>query len=409
MASIKSSTLCALAAVSALGNWNSIAADAGSVEERLKKLETQVDGLQKENTELKKELGYDPKKPAAFIRGAGKESKMTLGGFLHLQAEFGDSPDARFNGIEDRFLLRRARVNVQGSFLENFDYKAEIDFGANSLSEQTGSRGAVTDFFLNWNKYEYANLKAGQYKTHFGWEQILSDTKLLTIERSLPNDRLTDGRQIGTSVTGAILEKRVSYAIGMFNGTSVNNSFNDNDHFMYTARIQGNALKTEWNKKPVEWNVGANVLTSKDSGVSKSGFGFDLVAGGAVDNLFTGDRNAWGLDTQLKVGPFDVQAEYLRNRFEPDNSTPANGFEADGFYVLGGYYILPNSLQAVIKFEGFDPDKGEAGNSTEVWTFGLNYYIKGDDLKLMANYLYGDQDGVGEGKGRLLLRAQVIF
>ena len=48
MASIKSSTLCALAAVSALGNWNSIAADAGSVEERLKKLETQVDGLQKE-------------------------------------------------------------------------------------------------------------------------------------------------------------------------------------------------------------------------------------------------------------------------------------------------------------------------------------------------------------------------
>lgn len=409
MVSIKTTTLCALAAVSALGTWNSSAADAGSVEERLKKLESQVDGLQKENTELKKELGYDPKKPAAFLRGAGKESKMTLGGFLHLQAEFGDSPDARFNGIEDRFLLRRARVNIQGSFLENFDYKAEIDFGANSLSEQTGSRGAVTDFFLNWNKYEYANLKAGQYKTHFGWEQILSDTKLLTIERSLPNDRLTDGRQIGTSVTGAVLEKRVSYAIGLFNGSSVNNSFNDNDHFMYTARIQGTVLKTDDKKWPVEWNVGVNALSSKDAGISKSGFGFDLVPGGAADNLFTGDRNAWGLDTQVKVGPFDVQAEYLQNRFEPDNSTPANGFEAAGWYVLGGYYVVPKYLQAVLKFEGFDPDKGEAGNSSEVWTFGLNYYIKGDDLKLMANYLYGDQDGVGEGKGRMLLRAQVMF
>lgn len=406
---MKSSTIYALAAISALGTWNAGAADASSVDERLKKLEGLVEGLQKENIELKKELGYDPKKPAAFIRGAGKESKMTLGGFLHLQAGFGDSPDGRFNGIEDRFLLRRARVNVQGSFLENFDYKAEIDFGANSLGEQTGSRGAVTDFFLNWNKYEYANIKAGQYKTHFGWEQILSDTRLLTIERSLPNDRLTDGRQIGASVTGAILDKRVSYAIGMFNGTSVNNSFNDNDHFMYTARIQGTVLKTDDKDWPVEWNAGANALTSKDAGVSKSGFGFDLVAGGAVDNLFTGDRNAWGLDTQVKVGPFDFQAEYLRNRFEPDNSTPANGFEADGFYVLGGYFILPKYLQAVIKFEGFDPDKGEAGNTTEVWTFGLNYYVKGDDLKLMANYLYGDQDGVGEGKGRLLLRAQVMF
>lgn len=406
MASMKKTALCALAAASALGTWNSTAADAGSVEERLKKLESQVDGLQKENTELKKELGYDPKKPATFVKEAGKGSKMTLGGFLHLQAEFGDSPDARYNGIEDRFLMRRARINVQGSFLENFDYKAEIDFGANSLSEQTGSRGALTDLFLNWNKFEYANLKAGQYKTHFGWEQIVSDTKLLTIERSLPNDRLTDGRQIGASVTGAVLEKRLSYAIGMFNGTSVNNSFNDNDHFMYTARIQGTVLKTDDKKWPVEWNVGLNGLTSKDGGtggtITKGGLGF-------TGNNFSGDRNAWGVDTQVKVGPFDVQAEYIRSRFEPDNNTPANGFEADGWYLLGGYFVVPKYLQAVVKFEGFDPNKGAAGNSSEVWTFGLNYYIKGDDLKLMANYLYGDQDGVGEGKGRLLLRAQVMF
>ena len=399
---MKPSTIYAIAAISALGTWNAAAADAPSVDERLKKLESVVDGLQKENVELKKELGYDPKKPVAFVKAAGKESKMTLGGFLQLQAEFGDSPDARFNGIEDRFLMRRARINVQGSFLENFDYKLEIDLGANSLSEQTGSRGALTDLFLNWNKFEYANIKAGQYKTHFGWEWIVSDAKLLTIERSLPSDRLTDGRQVGTSVTGSVLEKRLSYAVGMFNGTSVNNSFNDNDHFLYTARVQGTAVKTEWNKRPVEWNVGVNALSSKDAGISKSGLGL-------TGNLFTGDRNAWGLDTQVKVGLFDLQAEYLRNRFQPGNSTPANGFEADGWYVLGGFYVVPKYFQTVVKYETFDPDSGVNNNTSDVWTFGLNYYIKGDDLKLMANYLYGDQDGVGEGKGRLILRAQVMF
>ena len=406
---MKSSTIYAIAAISALGTWNAAAADAPSVDERLKKLESVVDGLQKENAELKKELGYDPKKPATFVKAAGKEQRMILGGFVQLQAGFGDSPDARFNGIEDQFLIRRARVNLQGSFLENFDYKLEMDLGANSLSEKTGSSAQLTDLYLNWNKFEYANIKAGQYKTHYGWEQLASDTKMLTIERSLPNDRLTDGRQIGTSVTGAVLEKRMSYAVGMFNGTSVNNSFNDNDHFMYTARVQGSAVKTEWNKMPVEWNVGVNALSSKDAGVAKAGYGFDLVAGGAVDNLFTGDRNAWGLDTQVKVGPFDFQAEYIRNRFEPDNSTPANGFEADGWYVLAGYYVMPKYLQAVVKYEVFDPNIGVSNNSSDVLTFGLNYYIKGDDLKLMVNYLYGDQDGVGEGKGRLILRAQVMF
>ena len=399
---MKPSTIYAIAAISALGTWNAAAADAPSVDERLKKLESVVDGLQKENVELKKELGYDPKKPVAFVKSAGKGSKMILGGYLQLQAEFGDSPDARFNGIEDRFLMRRARVNIQGSFLENFEYKLEMDLGANSITEKTGASGQLADLFLNWNKFEYANIKAGQYKTHFGWEQIVSDTKMLTIERSLPNDRLTDGRQVGTSVTGSVLEKRLSYAVGMFNGTSVNNSFNDNDHFLYTARVQGTAVKTEWNKRPVEWNVGVNALSSKDAGISKSGLGL-------TGNLFTGDRNAWGLDTQVKVGLFDLQAEYLRNRFEPGNSTPANGFEADGWYVLGGFYVVPKYFQTVVKYETFDPDSGVNNNTSDVWTFGLNYYIKGDDLKLMANYLYGDQDGVGEGKGRLILRAQVMF
>ena len=74
----------------------------------------------------------------------------------------------------------------------------------------------------------------------------------------------------------------------------------------------------------------------------------------------------------------------LRNRYEPDNSTPANGFEADGWYVLGAYFIVPKYLQAVVRFENFDPDKGLSGNTSDVWTFGMNYYIKGDDLKLMA-------------------------
>ena len=406
---MKSSTIHALAAVSLLGTSQAVAADAPSVDERLKKLEGLVEGLQKENADLKKELGYDPKKPAAFTRAGGKESKMTLGGFLQLQSEFGKSPDGRFNGIEDRFLMRRARVNLQGTFLEHFDYKAEMDLGANSLSEQTGSRAQLTDLFLNWNRYEFANVKVGQYKTHYGWEQILSDTKVLTVERSLPNDRLTDGRQMGAGVMGSVLDKRLSYAVSLFNGTSVNNSFNDNDHFMYVARLQGTAVKTEVNKLPVEWNLGINGLTTKDNGVSKSGLGIDAVAGGAVDNSFVGDRNAWGVDTQFKFGPVDLFAEYLRSRFEPDNSVPANGFEADGWYLMGAYYLAPKYLQALVRFESFDPDHSVKGNTTDVWTFGLTYYIKGDDLKLMANYLYGDQDGVSGHKGRLLLRAQVVF
>ena len=411
---MKTLILCALAAAGALGSWNAAAADAGSVEERLKKLETQVEGLQKENISLKKELGYDPKASATFVKETGKGSKLSLGGFLQGQAEFGDSPDVRFDGLNDRALLRRARVSVTGAFLENFDYKIEFDLSANTLGASTGARGQLTDYFLNWNRYEFANLKFGQYKTHFGWEQILSDTKTLTIERSLPNDRLTDGRQIGASVTGALLEKRLSYAVGVFNGSGVNTSNNDDDQFMTTARVQGTALKTEWNKWAVEANVGANVLVSRDTSVSKTGFGFGTATTAAGTNIFEGRRAAWGVDTQVKVGPFDVQAEYLRSYFEPKNNTPSNDTIADGFYITTGYYILPKQFQAILRWETFDPHEGRADDRTDVWTFGLNYYLKGDDLKLMANYLLGSQspgtaDGRRDGRGRVLLRAQMMF
>ena len=120
------------------------------------------------------------------------------------------------------------------------------------------------------------------------------------------------------------------------------------------------------------------------------------------------------MDTQVKVGPFDVQAEYLRSYFEPKNNTPSNDTIADGFYITTGYYIVPKQFQAILRWETFDPHEGRADDRTDVWTFGLNYYIKGDDLKLMANYLLGSQspgtaDGRRDGRGRVLLRAQMMF
>ena len=42
----------------------------------------------------------------------------------------------------------------------------------NSLSEQTGYRAQITDAFINWNRYSFANVKIGQFKTPFGYEQL---------------------------------------------------------------------------------------------------------------------------------------------------------------------------------------------------------------------------------------------
>lgn len=86
-------------------------ARATDLDERLKTLEKAVISLQEENKELKSQLGWDGKAPLVVAKPGGKESKITIGGLVHGQAEFGGTPDARFSGIEDRALLRRARVS----------------------------------------------------------------------------------------------------------------------------------------------------------------------------------------------------------------------------------------------------------------------------------------------------------
>jgi len=336
---------------------------------------------------------------------------VTLGGFVQGQAEFGNVPDARYTGIEDRFLLRRARVNLSGLVTENFDFRVEVDFGANSLSEKTGYSGQFTDVYLNWNRYSFANLKFGQFKTPFGYEQLVADPKLLTIERSLSNDRLTDSRQIGLGAAGDFLKKRLGYSAGIFNGSGVNNSFNDNPRFMAVGRLTGVPIEGTLAKQPVRWAVGVNALATHDNGISKGGFGFDSTTNTAArDNLFTGDRTSWGVDTQFKWGQFGAEAEFLRTRFEPSNAFPRSTLDAQGWYAMLTYFIVPSKLQFLAKYEQFDPNLDTSGNTSSTYTLGLTYYVKGDSLKFAVNYLLGSpRAGLQDNQSRLLTRFQFCF
>lgn len=403
-----SPALCLSLALLTLGPvTQSFGAEPASVEDRLSQLEKTVQALQKENTDLKTQLGYDGKTPLVFAKPGGKEKSLKVGGYIQGNFETGDAPDARWNGIEDRALLRRARLAVTGNFQENFDFKLEGEFGAGALSEQTGYRAQIADAFLNWNKYEFANVKFGQFKTPFGYEQLVADTRVVTIERSLPNDRLTDSRQIGLGVSGDFFKKRLSYSVGAFNGSGVNNSFNDNESFMWAGRLNGVAYQGKIADRDARVAFGVNGLTTRDKGIVKAGFGFPTVA--TVANSFTGRRSSYGVDAQLKWWWFGLEAEYLLSHFEHSSRVPFDDLDAEGWYVLATADVWPKILQMLVKYETFDPNRDLAGNSSDVWTFGLNYFIKGDDLKLSLNYLLGDAAGARNDQGRVIARMQLVF
>jgi phosphate-selective porin len=131
------------------------------------------------------------------------------------------------------------------------------------------------------------------------------------------------------------------------------------------------------------------------------------------------ERNAWSVDGWLRFGPFDLIAEYLDESVDarrgPALQPTFHDFDPHGWYVQGSYFIIPKKLQAVAKWEELEPDQ-VADDGIQSFTGGLNYYIHGDAIKIMANYVHTWSDfrqahpQFGDDQfDEVILRMQVMF
>src|SRR5881392_842920 len=367
---------------------------------------------------LKKTITYDGKtyvekavvveeKAPVYVQQRGAELKLVLGGFIQMNFEDGDVSafEGRFGqtALKDRFRLRRARINLTGDFAEQFDFKVEGDFENSDGINSNRTAFSGTDIFINWHQFAEANVKAGQWKAPFGLEQITPDPSLIIIERSLPTGAITPERQIGVQLWGKPFtniwpaqKDLLTYYAGIFNGNGRNVSVNDNNNFMYVGRLELMPFKGKMFGQDSSLKLGADVLNSRDDKGTNISQTLNLLVnsdGSLSPYVLPGadERTAWGVDASLKLGPFDLIGEYME---EHVNGRTVNGvapgfndFTTNGYYVTAAYYLIPKKLQAAVRWEALNP--GQMGNDgIRSITGGLNYYIHGDDIKLMANYIH---------------------
>ena len=416
-----------------------LGAQTSSESERLQKLERAVDLLEKRNAELQSEISslkaqqaalvpegkmktkiisegktyvekgvVEEAKVPVYVQQAGSELKLVLGGFIQTNFEDGDVSafEGRFGktALKDRFRLRRARIGMTGDFAENFDFKIEGDFEQNdgtSPSNRVDFSG--TDIWVNWHQFPAAQIKVGQYKAPFGLEQLTPDTALLIIERSNTTGAITPDRQIGVELWGKPLtniwpaqKDLLTYYAGIFNGNGRNINNNDNNNFMYVGRLELMPFKGKVFGQASSLKLGGDALNSRDdAGTNISQSGNLLVNSDGSLSPFTlpgaDERTAWGVDAWFNLGPFDLIGEYLQEKV---NGRTVNGvppgfanFTTDGFQITSGFFLIPKKFQAAVQWQYLNP--GQKGNDgIYSVTGGLNYYIHGNDLKLMLNYIH---------------------
>jgi hypothetical protein len=100
-------------------------------------------------------------------------------------------------------------------------------------------------------------------------------------------------------------------------------------------------------------------------------------------------RVAFGGDEMFTWGPVTLNAEYLQTHYH-DALSSIHDFTSTGYWILGGYQIVPKRWELVGKWETFSPGQLPSDDLRTV-TGGINWYARGKgpgDITLMLDYMH---------------------
>jgi phosphate-selective porin len=343
---------------------------------------------EQEAAEKKKDFNVTAKRP------------LTLSGYSQFQfrSAVEDDQGKRF---ADSLFFRRGRLSLGGKLTDEVDYKLQVeltgsrkvlesvDFTRQTSKSATVGRPVVLDLALGYQLprgMPGGRIVAGQFKIPFSQENLISSSDLETINRSQLGEQLVPGRDIGSqgrdvgalfsvTVPNADGERIAEYAVGVFNGSGINVS-DDND-------AKDVALR-------------AVVYPQPGLSAGLSGY-FGKVGVGRLDHRRVGAEAAWAR------GPWWVKSEYVQGR--------GNGKDDErkkqGWYLLAGYNLTV-TRQLLLRYDTFDPDRDAGKDRSTVLTVGANWRLT-PWSRLQVNYELKNEQGPEVSNNALLAQYQVKF
>lgn len=268
------------------------------------------------------------------------------------------------------FQLRRGRLIFSGHALtKNLSYKFQYEaIGGRANTTRRGEvRGnSLRDAYINYAFTDEIQILFGQFKPFYNREEQTSSSKLQFVDRSISNDVFTFARDLGVALHGKVFDKKLEWGAFLTNEGVGRNTTNANNSFLMGGRLAYNIL-------------GSHGYTMSDVNYSE--------------------------DPQLALG---VAANFNKPAASGNNSTIAStgdlafrykGFSAltEGHFVrdttasvstygvLGqaGYFIVPKKFEVAARATGIFPTGNTKGYEIGG---GLNYFFKGHNTKLQADY-----------------------
>lgn len=148
----------------------------------------------------------------------------------------GDTPaQQRTDGINtrsatDNFLVRRARISLEGTLGDTYGFRITPDFGSNSST--------LVDGYIDANYSPYAKVRLGKFTPSLSLERLQSSSDTKFNELGLSSNFLPS-RDIGVQLSGDVFNKTLNYSVGYFNGANdgANGDIDPNTDKELVARV----------------------------------------------------------------------------------------------------------------------------------------------------------------------------
>ena len=306
-------------------------------------------------------FGQDKKEPT-FL-SIGKAFKLS--GWTQFQYAGWDK------GV-DNFSIRRSRLTLAGDILKNMHYKLQVDFAKTPT---------LLDAIVEVEFSQAFQLRVGQFLVPFSLENLTATSDVDMINRSQPEEKLapgrdnaSQGRDVGVAVFGNT--SIVEYTAAIVNGAGFNKP-DTNSRKDLVVRVVLRPLKY--------LAVGGSFYKGKQSAAAEA-------------PLVTRDKA--GLEMALVLDRASLKSEYY---YAKDDKMTRNGW-----YVQGGYFVLPKKVQALVKYDVVDMNRTLSGDRVGRYTAGVNWFLSGR-TKLQLNYeLYKLESGKTDNQA-ILAMLQVAY
>jgi phosphate-selective porin OprO/OprP len=289
----------------------------------------------------------------------GTDFRLRLGGVLQSDFRGFLSP---VPGGSDEFLVRRARIYVEGVIQDHIEFRILPDFAA--------GQSLLQEAWVDLDYLPEIRLQAGKMKEPLSLERLVADVDTVFVERGLPQD-LAPNRDVGAQLHGQLFSRRAEYQLGAVNGAADGASVDaDSDNnkdfvgrlFLTPFRGSGSSL---WE------DLGAGVAGSYGRQRGGGAAGLPAYSSEAQQPFFSylsgvaasGDRARLMPQAYWYAGPFGVLGEFVSSSQRVAKGPASATLTTRASQITASWVLTGErrTFEGVKPKSNFDPKKGRWG------------------------------------------------